>query len=370
MTHEQFAAIKHALCVAGWCIIPLFYVGALLRSSVQQLGLCESRVMSMPRRGGRRSGMSVRMKGGAGWSAINERASQQFTVAAEAGARSAAEMVRSNGRGGTWGLGIRIVGGCRLYAAQRRSQRILPGGADTMTGAAYVLGGLIDGEVRSLLRICTPSVPRDSRRKAVERALKERVWTEIVILNKTGPREARAVNLEAVRICDAVSDMLVAHSAHLMTADFAALRAATAEKDATIAALRAQLNSVTGAALTGPDKRPRGCWCGGRPPQGHLVSPHNAALMPPSTVAASLPLPIGVASHPSIAPSPPFVTGALPSCSYPMLPNNNGSTVQNIGHSIGAGNSGSGQLFMTGTGGYGAGGMGPPGPMDGYGGEQ
>lgn len=314
------------------------------------------------RRGGRPSGLSVRMRAGVGWSAISERASQQFTVAAEAGASAAAEVARKNGRGGTWGLGIRIVGSCRLYAAQRRSQRLLPGGADTMTAAAYVLGGIVDSEVRSLLGFCISSVPRDSRCKAIERALKGRIRADIVQLNRNGSREARADNLAAVRICVAVADILTAHSAHSMAADFTALRAAAAEKDATIAALRAQLDSMA-AGKVGTDKRPRACWCGGRPLQDHMVGASGDIALQNSNVSASLP--IGVASHSA---PPPFMQTQLPPGTFGLLSHNN--LPANIGQNVVNGGGGGVQLFLGPAGGYHVGAMVHSGQMDGMGGDQ
>lgn len=137
-----------------------------------------------------------------------------FVVAAENGARAQCAVDSANGDGSfeTYELGIAIVQSSKLYANQRRSNRQLPGGSDSTTAACYMIGGTPDSMLSPLLSKVSPCDPREERCKAVERVLKDKTRGAICALNGENPREARADNLAAVRICEVVADILVAYS--------------------------------------------------------------------------------------------------------------------------------------------------------------
>lgn len=253
-----------------------------------------------------------------------ERAARQFAAAAEAGAAAASAR---GGGGGPWGFGVRVVRACKLYASQRRSARALPGGADSTTAAAYMLGALSDAEVRALLHSCTPGGARDARCKAVERALKARVRADISRLNAAGPREARADNLAAVRICDAVADMLAAYSARALASDVASLRAAAAEKDATIRALRAQLEEAESRAV----KRPRSCYCNARERSRDSLNVVGVSIGTRTPVAS-----FAMMNAVAVSAADPGITGAAaPSAQLFMGASDGFPPVSGIGHCTG-----------------------------------
>lgn len=137
-----------------------------------------------------------------------------FVVAAETGARAQCAVDNANGDASfeTYELGITIVQSSKLYANQRRSNRQLPGGSDSTTAACYMIGGTPDSILSPLLSKVSPCDPREERCKAVERVLKDKTRGAICALNGENPREARADNLAAVRICEVVADILVAYS--------------------------------------------------------------------------------------------------------------------------------------------------------------
>lgn len=138
-----------------------------------------------------------------------------FVIAAENGARAQCAVDSSNtGTASfeTYELGIAIVQSSKLYANQRRSNRQLPGGSDSTTAACYMIGGTPDSFLSPLLTKVSPCDPREERCKAVERVLKDKTRGAICALNGENPREARADNLAAVRICEVVADILVAYS--------------------------------------------------------------------------------------------------------------------------------------------------------------
>eukprot|EP00178_Gracilaria_changii_P027757 TRINITY_DN912_c0_g3_i1.p1 TRINITY_DN912_c0_g3~~TRINITY_DN912_c0_g3_i1.p1 ORF type:complete len:491 (-),score=55.57 TRINITY_DN912_c0_g3_i1:2717-4189(-) len=135
-----------------------------------------------------------------------------FVQAAEMGARAQSVLDSAHGRVfDTYHLGQRIISCCKLYANQRRSNRLLPGGSDSTTAACYMIGGTCDQTLQSLLERLSPCDPREERCKAVERVLKDKTRGAICALNGENPREARADNLAAVRICETVADILVAY---------------------------------------------------------------------------------------------------------------------------------------------------------------
>lgn len=137
-----------------------------------------------------------------------------FVIAAETGARAQCAVDNANGDASfeTYELGITIVSSSKLYANQRRSNRLLPGGSDSTTAACYMIGGTPDSILSPLLSRVSPCDPREERCKAVERVLKDKTRGAICALNGENPREARADNLAAVRICEVVADILVAYS--------------------------------------------------------------------------------------------------------------------------------------------------------------
>lgn len=267
--------------------------------------------------------------------------SAQFVAAAQAGARAQREVDTARGTGvfETYELGIAIVRSSKLYANQRRSNRQLPGGSDSTTAACYMLGGTPDSTLSPLVARVSPCDPREERCKAVERVLKDKTRGAICSLNGDNPREARADNLAAVRICEVVADILVAYAAKRLLANLQELYKSNAAKDSTIAELRAQLDGA---------KRRRvdcACWCGARsadnapvadPAQYSAPQIHNGARVAADSLSVALasralPLPpppalthpprsasIGAVSSPSLATSsmglgaPSLVAGATP----------------------------------------------------------
>lgn len=179
----------------------------------------------------------------------------QFSTAAEAGARAQREVDNARGTGifETYELGCTIVRSSKLYANQRRSNRQLPGGSDSTTAACYMLGGTSDSVLSPLVARVSPCDPREERCKAVERVLKDKTRGAICSLNGDNPREARADNLAAVRICEVVADILVAYAAKRLLNNLQQLYKSNASKDITINALRAQVE--------GMKRRKIDCWC-------------------------------------------------------------------------------------------------------------
>lgn len=122
----------------------------------------------------------------------------------------------------------------KLYANQRRSNRLLPGGSDSTTAACYMIGGTADSVLSPLLARVSPCDPREERCKAVERVLKDKTRGAICALNGENPREARADNLAAVRICEVVADILVAFSSKRLYESRKQLFATVARQEQTI----------------------------------------------------------------------------------------------------------------------------------------
>eukprot|EP00178_Gracilaria_changii_P023141 TRINITY_DN696_c0_g1_i4.p1 TRINITY_DN696_c0_g1~~TRINITY_DN696_c0_g1_i4.p1 ORF type:complete len:476 (-),score=64.97 TRINITY_DN696_c0_g1_i4:55-1482(-) len=138
--------------------------------------------------------------------------SDAFIQAAEMGARAQSVLDSSRGRiFDTYHLGKQIIACSKLYSNQRRSNRLLPGGSDSTTAACYMIGGSSDQVLQDLLERLSPCDPREERCKAVERVLKDKTRGAICALNGENPREARADNLAAVRICETIADVLVAY---------------------------------------------------------------------------------------------------------------------------------------------------------------
>lgn len=171
----------------------------------------------------------------------------QFAAAAIAGARAqrGADSARGAGAFETYELGLAIVRSSRVYANQRRSNRRLPGGSDSTTAACFMLGGTPDSVLSPLVARVSPCDPREERCKAVERVLKDKTRASICALNGENPREARADNLAAVRICEVVADILVAYAAKRLLATLQEVYKVSAEKDDVIRQLRGELNELT-----------------------------------------------------------------------------------------------------------------------------
>ena len=192
-------------------------------------------------------------------------------------------------------LAIKVVRSARLAAAQRRSARLLPGGGDTTTAACYVLGGLPDRSMRTLLRNASPAAPREARLKHVERALKERVRSHIVSLNGANARDLRACNLAAVRICSTAADILGAHAARCLVDDLAKAEEQARRKDATIAALKAELAALAAcdaACQSQQAQAPQQA----APPDDAAPAPNSGATAPPPTPAPA-PAPVAAAAQ-------------------------------------------------------------------------
>lgn len=140
-----------------------------------------------------------------------------------AAARAAAsEALLAAGTGASFDLAAAVVRSAPLAAAARRGARVLPGRSDTSVAAAYMLGGTPDAALAALLRGWDVSAPRAARVKAAEAAYKGRVRVMIAELNGGGGREGRAENLAALRVCEAIADVLDGHVVREMAAGIAA----------------------------------------------------------------------------------------------------------------------------------------------------
>lgn len=185
-----------------------------------------------------------------------------FIMAAEMGARAQSAVDSASGEGAfeTYELGKTIVASSKLYANQRRSNRLLPGGSDSTTAACYMIGGTPDSILSPLVAKVNPCDPREERCKAVERVLKDKTRGAICALNGENPREARADNLAAVRICEVVADILVAYSARRMVESRKELHAAYREQEGIINSLREELEKERRKRLEIESE----CWCKGQ----------------------------------------------------------------------------------------------------------
>lgn len=185
-----------------------------------------------------------------------------FIMAAEMGARAQSAVDSASGEGAfeTYELGKTIVASSKLYANQRRSNRLLPGGSDSTTAACYMIGGTPDSILSPLVAKVNPCDPREERCKAVERVLKDKTRGAICALNGENPREARADNLAAVRICEVVADILVAYSARRMVESRKELHAACREQEGIINSLREELEKERRKRLELESE----CWCKGQ----------------------------------------------------------------------------------------------------------
>lgn len=196
-----------------------------------------------------------------------------FIVAAEMGARAQSAVDSASGEGvfETYELGKTIVASSKLYANQRRSNRLLPGGSDSTTAACYMIGGTPDSILSPLVSRVNPCDPREERCKAVERVLKDKTRGAICALNGENPREARADNLAAVRICEVVADILVAYSSRRLMDTRKELYATVAKQEGIIKALREELAG---------EKRKRTeleseCWCKGQADANRHIVPSD-----------------------------------------------------------------------------------------------
>lgn len=196
-----------------------------------------------------------------------------FIHAAEMGARAQSAVDSASGEGvfETYELGKTIVASSKLYANQRRSNRLLPGGSDSTTAACYMIGGTPDSILSPLVSRVNPCDPREERCKAVERVLKDKTRGAICALNGENPREARADNLAAVRICEVVADILVAYSSRRLMETRKELYATVAKQEGIIKELREEL---------GKEKRRRAeieteCWCKGQGDASRHVLPQD-----------------------------------------------------------------------------------------------
>lgn len=192
--------------------------------------------------------------------------SDSFIEAAQQGARAQSALDAKQGRVfDTYHLGKQIISCSKLYANQRRSNRILPGGSDSTTAACYMIGGTSDQILQALLTQISPCDPREERCKAVERVLKDKTRGAICALNGENPREARADNLAAVRICETVADILVAYSSRSILESQKKLSYEVQHQNETIKQLREQLKMEKDRRETVE----RDCWCKGSAEKNH-----------------------------------------------------------------------------------------------------
>lgn len=190
-----------------------------------------------------------------------------FIMAAEMGARAQSAVDSASGEGvfETYELGKTIVASSKLYANQRRSNRLLPGGSDSTTAACYMIGGTPDSILSPLVSRVNPCDPREERCKAVERVLKDKTRGAICALNGENPREARADNLAAVRICEVVADILVAYSSRRLMETRKELYATVAKQEGIIKELREELASEKRKRVEFENE----CWCKGQSGDGN-----------------------------------------------------------------------------------------------------
>lgn len=160
----------------------------------------------------------------------------------------------------TYEMGKSIVSASKLYANQRRSNRQLPGGSDSTTAACYMIGGTPDSVLSQLVNRVSPCDPREERCKAVERVLKDKTRGAICALNGENPREARADNLAAVRICEVVADILVAHCSRQLLESRKVLIGTVQQLEATVKELREELALERRKFA----EREEECWCKGQ----------------------------------------------------------------------------------------------------------
>lgn len=196
-------------------------------------------------------------------------------MAAEMGARAQSAVDTASGDGvfETYELGKTIVASSKLYANQRRSNRLLPGGSDSTTAACYMIGGTPDSVLSPLVSRVNPCDPREERCKAVERVLKDKTRGAICALNGENPREARADNLAAVRICEVVADVLVAYSSRRMMESRKELYSMVSKQDVTIKELEDQLEREKRKRLEIENE----CWCKGQNDNGNANNTSNNA---------------------------------------------------------------------------------------------
>lgn len=183
-------------------------------------------------------------------------------MAAEMGARAQSAVDSASGTGvfETYELGKTIVASSKLYANQRRSNRLLPGGSDSTTAACYMIGGTPDSVLSPLVSRVNPCDPREERCKAVERVLKDKTRGAICALNGENPREARADNLAAVRICEVVADVLVAYSSRRMMEARKELYATVTKQEGLIKELKEELAKEKRKYVVLESE----CWCKGQ----------------------------------------------------------------------------------------------------------
>ncbi|PXF46214.1 hypothetical protein BWQ96_03999 [Gracilariopsis chorda] len=212
--------------------------------------------------------------------------SDSFVHAAEHGARAQSVLDTANGRVfEAYQLGKTIVASSKLYANQRRSNRLLPGGSDSTTAACYMIGGTSDETLATLLKRISPCDPREERCKAVERVLKDKTRGAICALNGENPREARADNLAAVRICETVADILVAYLSRRLIDSREELLDKLSRHEATIKQLRDELSAERKRREAGE----RECWCKGsaekNQPSAAISGMTNANINAPHAMA-------------------------------------------------------------------------------------
>ncbi|KAI0566089.1 hypothetical protein FGB62_12g02 [Gracilaria domingensis] len=176
------------------------------------------------------------------------------------GARAQSVLDSAHGRVfDTYHLGQSIISCSKLYANQRRSNRLLPGGSDSTTAACYMIGGTCDQTLHSLLERISPCDPREERCKVVERVLKDKTRGAICALNGENPREARADNLAAVRICETVADILVAYLCRKLIQQRDELSERLAGLENNVGSLREELAMERKRR----EVTERDCWCKG-----------------------------------------------------------------------------------------------------------
>ena len=183
-----------------------------------------------------------------------------FVLAADMGARAQSAVDSAAGDVfETYELGKTIVSSSKLYANQRRSNRLLPGGGDSTTAACYMIGGTPDSVLSPLLSRVSPCDPREERCKAVERVLKDKTRGAICALNGENPREARADNLAAVRICEVVADVLVAYTSRQLMESRKSLINTVQRQEQELKTLREELQNERERR-----KREEECWSNGQ----------------------------------------------------------------------------------------------------------
>lgn len=166
---------------------------------------------------------------------------QSLIYAAKQGAQASLLLEPGKPKPAEYILGISIVIQASVVVTQRRSLRVLPGGNDITTAACFMLGGLPDLYVKSLIKRIATLEARDDRSKAVEHVMKERTFAVITALNRNDDTRVRADNMAAVRICDIIADIIKCFYERYILESHLKLTVKVAEQKQEMAGIRTEI---------------------------------------------------------------------------------------------------------------------------------